>query len=69
MCGAEEFFQKDEARRLAFKLSRGLFTVLYIPMEESLCVGLKYVDPHVMGQMQRIASKLPQDLVGTSKSV
>lgn len=61
--------QKDEARRLALKLSRGLFTVPCIPMEESLCVGLKYVDPRVLGQMQRNASKQPQDLVGTSKSV
>lgn len=40
-----------------------------ITMEESLYVGLKYVDPRLLGQMHRIALKLPQDLGETSKSV
>lgn len=40
-------------------------------MEESACVGLKYVDPCVcvFGQMHRIALKLLPDLVKTSKSI
>lgn len=38
-------------------------------MEEIVCVGLKYVDPRVLGQMHRIALKLLQDLVKTSNSV
>lgn len=59
MCGAE-----DEAQRLALKLSRGLFTVPYIPMEESLCRTKICRSPCVGPN-----AKLARDLVGTSKSV
>lgn len=32
------------------------FSLHTVTMEQSLCVGLKYVDPHEVGQMHTIAS-------------
>lgn len=58
------------SERLPSKLQLRACLQFHTPaMEESLCVGLKYLDPCVFGQMHRITLKRLWDLVKTNKSI